>query len=70
MIHANDLFKDEVRKANRKELAHELVYFYTVLDGMEEDEALNEIIELTDEELENQVNVYCEGTGEIYKLVK
>ena len=70
MINVNDLFRDEVQKADRKELANELVYLYTEFDGMGENEALNNIIELTDEELEKQVNVYYEGTGMIYKLVK
>ena len=69
-ININEVLRDEVETADRKFLANELVYLFTELDGITKQEALSQIIEMTDEDLVSQVNEYYEGTGTIYKMGK
>lgn len=58
----------KIKSTNREFLSKELLYLYTTLDGKEEEESLNEIEDMTDNEVVREVNNYYEGTGTQYKL--
>lgn len=58
----------KIKSTNREFLSKELLYLYTTLDGKEEEESLNEIEDMTDNELVSEINNYYEGTGTQYKL--
>ena len=70
VIYAADMFQDEVELVDRAFLASEMLYFLNVLDETPEDEAMIQVMEMTDESLVDNVNRYCEGSGTIYKMKK
>lgn len=66
-ILATEAFADEVETVERKYLANELIYLLTTLEANEESEAVQEVLEMTDED---RVNTFYEGSGTIYKIEK
>lgn len=70
VIHVADMFQDKVELADRAFLASEILYFLINFDGIPEDEAMKQIMEMTDESLVDNINRYCEGSGTIYQMKK
>lgn len=67
-ILATEAFADEIEVVERKFLANELIYLLTTMEGMEELEAAKQVMELTDEDLVDQVNTFYEGSGTTYEM--
>lgn len=67
-ILATEAFADEIEIVERKFLANELIYLLTTMEGMEELEAAKQVMELTDEDLVDQVNTFYEGSGTTYEM--
>lgn len=70
VIYVADLFQDKVELADRAFLASEMLCFLIDFDGIPEDEAMEQVMEMTDESLVDNVNGYCEGSGTIYQMKK
>ena len=70
VIYVADMFKDEVELADRDFLANEMLYFLIDFDGIPENDAMRQVMEMTDESLVANVNRFYEGSGTTYKMRK
>lgn len=70
VIYVADMFQDEVELADRDFLANEMLYFLIDFDGIPENEAMRQVMEMTDESLVDNVNRFCEGSGTIFQMKK
>ena len=70
VIYVADMFKDEVEPVDRAFLVNEMLYFLIDFDGIPKDEAVQQIMEMTDESLADNVNKFYKGSGTIYKVKK
>ena len=70
VIYVADMFKDEVELADRDFLANEMLYFLIDFDGIPENEAMRQVMEMTDKSLVDNVNRFYEGSGTIYQMRK
>lgn len=70
VIYVADMFQDEVELADRDFLANEMLYFLIAFDGIPENKAMRQVMEMTDESLVDNVNRFYEGSGTIYQMRK
>lgn len=70
VIYVADMFQDEVELADRDFLANEMLYFLIDFDGIPENAAMRQVMEMTDESLVDNVNRFYEGSGTIYQMRK
>lgn len=70
VIYVAELFQDKVELVDRAFLANEILYFLTDFDGITEDDAMRQVMEMTDESLVDNVNRFYEGSGTTYKMKK
>lgn len=70
VIYVADMFKDEVEPVDRAFLVGEMLYLLIDFDGIPKDEAVQQIMEMTDESLTDNVNRFYKGSGTIYKVKK
>lgn len=70
VIYVAELFQDKVELVDRAFLANEILYFLTDFDGITEDDAMRQVMEMTDESLVDNVNRFYEGSGITYKMEK
>ena len=70
VIYVADMFQDEVELADRAFLVSEMLHFLIDFDGVPKDEAVQQIMEMTDESLADNVNKFYKGSGTIYKVKK
>ena len=70
VIYAADMFQDEVELVDRAFLASEILYFLINFDEIPKDEAMIQVMEMTDESLVDNINRYIVGSGTIYQMKK
>lgn len=61
---------EKIEKMKRSLMVEELVYLLTELEEMEELKAMKMIAELNDIEIVNKMNLFYDGTGIRFDMVK